>query len=97
MTTIRALETAAKRSKKYGIVTIGIGNSHHNGALAAYMIRHLLKRGLIIIIKSSVPSSASVAPFGGTEPSSNSKPYGNGFSTTNEEPVIIDISAFYNN
>ena len=89
--TNKALETAAKRSKKYGIVTIGIGNSHHNGALAAYMLP-FVEKGLIIIIKSSVPSSASVAPFGGTEPLLTPNPMAMAFPT-NEEPVIIDISA----
>ncbi len=89
--THKALETGACRSDKHGVVTIVIGNSHHNGALAAYMLP-FVNKGLVVIIKSSVPSSASVAPFGGTEPLLTPNPMACAFPT-NEEPVIIDISA----
>ena len=43
-----------------------IKNSHHNGALAAYLLP-IVEQGLVPIIKCSVPSSATVAPFGGTK------------------------------
>ena len=89
--TEKAINIAAKRCKTNGIVTVLIGNSHHNGALAAYMLPYV-KMGLIVLIKSSVPSSASVAPFGGTEALLTPNPMAIAFPT-NEDPVIIDISA----
>lgn len=89
--TDEAIKQAANRCEKYGVVTVLIGNSHHNAALGAYMLPYV-KKGLITIIKSSVPSSASVAPFGGTEPLLTPDPMAIAFPT-NENPVIIDISA----
>tara|TARA_B100001741_G_C16552127_1_gene599968 strand:- start:1587 stop:2618 length:1032 start_codon:yes stop_codon:yes gene_type:complete len=89
--THEAISLASKRCKKHGVVTVLVGNSHHNGALAAYMLP-FVDKGLLVLIKSSVPSSASVAPFGGTEPLLTPDPMAIGFPT-NENPVIIDISA----
>ena len=89
--TEKAISIAAKKCKKQGVVTVLIGNSHHNGALAAYMLP-FVNEGLVVLIKSSVPSSASVAPYGGTEPLLTPDPMAIAFPT-NEDPVIIDISA----
>jgi L-lactate dehydrogenase len=89
--TKRALKLSAQRAKKYGTSTVLIKNSHHNGALAAYMLP-MISQDLVSIIKSSVPSSATVAPFGGTKPLLTPDPMALGYPT-NKEPVIIDISA----
>ena len=89
--TKRALSQSAKRAKKYGTSTVLIKNSHHNGALAAYMLP-IINQNLVPIIKSSVPSSATVAPFGGTKALLTPDPMALGYPT-NKEPVIIDISA----
>ena len=48
--------------------------------------------GLVPIIKCSVPSSATVAPYGGTKALLTPDPMAMAFPT-NKEPVIIDISA----
>ena len=89
--TQKGVDKAISRSKKFGVSTVTIGNSHHNGALAAYFPK-IIDMGLIGIIKSSVPSAASVAPFGGTQPLLTPNPMAIGFPTENL-PVIIDISA----
>ena len=89
--TKRALKLSAQRAKKYGTSTVLIKNSHHNGALAAYMLP-MISQDLVSIIKSSVPSSATVAPFGGTKALLTPDPMALGYPT-NKEPVIIDISA----
>ena len=47
------------------------------------------------MIKCSVPSAASVAPFGGTKALLTPDPMALAFPT-NGEPVIIDISASFN-
>ena len=89
--TQKGIDLAIARSKKFGVSTVTIGNSHHNGALAAYFPK-IIDMDLIGIIKSSVPSAASVAPFGGTQPLLTPNPMAIGFPT-DDMPVIIDISA----
>ena len=89
--TKKGLKTAAERAQNFGVATVSISNSHHNGALAAYMLP-IVNKGLIPIIKSSVPSSATVAPFGGTKALFTPDPMAMAYPT-NDSPVIIDISA----
>ena len=89
--TQEGLKIGIEKAKDYGVSTVTIGNSHHNGALAAYL-KNIVDEGFIAIIKSSVPSNSTVAPFGGTEPLFTPNPMAIGFPTNNL-PVIIDISA----
>ena len=85
------LKLSSDRAQIHGVSTVLIKNSHHNGALAAYLLP-IVERGLVPIIKCSVPSSATVAPYGGTKPLLTPDPMALAFPTNNE-PVIIDISA----
>ena len=85
------LKISSERAKIHGISTVLIKNSHHNGALAAYLLP-IVEQGLVPMIKCSVPSSATVAPYGGTKPLLTPNPMALAFPTNNE-PVIIDISA----
>ena len=89
--TKQGLKLSSERAKIYGVSTILIKNSHHNGALAAYLLP-IVAKGLVPIIKCSVPSSATVAPFGGTKALLTPDPMALAYPTNNE-PVIIDISA----
>ena len=89
--TKQGLKLSSERAKIYGVSTILIKNSHHNGALAAYLLP-IVAKGLVPMIKCSVPSSATVAPFGGTKALLTPDPMALAFPT-NGEPVIIDISA----
>ena len=89
--TQEGLKIGIEKAKDFGVSTVTIGNSHHNGALAAYL-KNIVDEGFIAIIKSSVPSNSTVAPFGGTEPLFTPNPMAIGFPTNNL-PVIIDISA----
>ena len=89
--TKQGLKLSSERAKIYGVSTVLIKNSHHNGALAAYLLP-IVEQGLVPIIKCSVPSSATVAPFGGTKALLTPDPMALAFPT-NGEPVIIDISA----
>ena len=89
--TKQGLKLSSERAKIYGVSTILIKNSHHNGALAAYLLP-IVEQGLVPMIKCSVPSSATVAPFGGTKALLTPDPMALGYPT-NKEPVIIDISA----
>ena len=85
------LKLSSERAKMHGVSTVLIKNSHHNGALGAYLLP-IVEQGLVPIIKCSVPSSATVAPFGGTRALLTPNPMALAFPT-NDEPVIIDISA----
>ena len=89
--TKRGLKLSSERSKIHGVSTVLIKNSHHNGALAAYLLP-IVQQGLVPMIKCSVPSSATVAPFGGTKALLTPDPMALAFPT-NDEPVLIDISA----
>jgi len=89
--TQEGLKIGIEKARDFGVSTVTIGNSHHNGALAAYL-KNIIDVGFIAIIKSSVPSNSTVAPFGGTEPLFTPNPMAIGFPTNNL-PVIIDISA----
>ena len=89
--TKQGLKLSSERAKIYGVSTVLIKNSHHNGALAAYLLP-VVEKGLVPMIKCSVPSAATVAPFGGTKALLTPDPMALAFPT-NGEPVIIDISA----
>ncbi len=86
----RALDVACDRVAQFGVVTAAISDSHHTGALAAYL-RDVTGRGYIGIIESSNPGAARMAPFGGTEPLITPDPVAAGFPTEGD-PVIVDIS-----
>ena len=87
----RALETACERVAEFGVVTVVIARAHHTGALAAYL-RKVTERGLVVQISCSTPSTARVAPFGGTKPMVTPNPQAFGFPTGGD-PILIDMSS----
>lgn len=89
--TAKALDIAIERVSTYGTVTVAIGNSHHIGALAAYLPR-ATEKGFMVLLGSSSPSGASVAPFGGTKGVYTPDPLAAGIPTSGD-PILIDISA----
>lgn len=86
-----ALDLACNRVASYGTVTVAIRNSHHTGALAAYM-RRVTDLGYVVQINCSTVSAARMAPFGGTEAVLTPNPQAYGFPTDGD-PILIDISA----
>jgi LDH2 family malate/lactate/ureidoglycolate dehydrogenase len=86
-----ALDWAAPRAREHGTATVAIRRSHHIGCLAAYL-EAPARDGLMCTILCSDPAEASVAPFGGTEPTYTPNPLAYGIPTSND-PIIIDISA----
>ncbi len=87
----RALELACARAVAHGTATVAIGDSHHIGALAAYL-PIATGRGLMATIFSSSPSGAQVAPFGGRAGVYTPNPVAHGIPTPGD-PILIDISA----
>lgn len=85
------VKLACERARQYGTATLVIGDSHHIGALAAYL-EDATDQGLMISIASSSPSGAQVAPFGGLKGVFTPDPVAYGIPTPND-PILIDISA----
>ncbi len=89
--TAKAVELAADRATQFGLAAVTIRRSHHIGCLAAYLQR-ATDRGLMCIVASSDPSTASVAPFGGRRAVFTPDPLAVGIPT-NDDPILIDMSA----
>ena len=88
---LRAMEIATARAKQYGSGTVTIGRSHHIACLAAYLKR-ATDQGLVMLLLSSAPGGASVAPFGGLRAVFSPSPIAIGFPTS-VSPVLIDVSS----
>lgn len=89
--TSEALKLAADRAVMHGTCTVAIADSHHVGALAAYLTL-ATDRGLLVSVASSSPSGAQVAPFGGRAGVFTPDPVAWGIPTDGN-PILIDISA----
>jgi len=87
---VRAIDLALERAATHGTATVVIRRSHHIACLAAYLTR-VTTRGMMVILQSSDPSVASVAPFGGTRAFITPNPIAAGFPT-HGDPVLLDVS-----
>ena len=87
---VRAIDLAMQRAAEHGTATVVIRRSHHIACLAAYLQR-ATDRGMVILLLSSDPSVASVAPFGGARALFTPNPIAAGFPTPGD-PVLMDIS-----
>ncbi len=86
----RAAAWAGARSAETGIAAVSIRRSCHIGCLAAYL-RRAAEAGRMLIITCSDPSTASVAPFGGTRRLYTPNPLAAGWPSPGG-PVMIDVS-----
>jgi len=89
--TARAIDLAVERAAIHGTATVVIRRGHHIGCLAAFLER-ATGRGMMVIIASSDPSVASVAPFGGRRAVFTPDPFAVGIPTDGD-PILIDMSA----
>ena len=87
---LRAMEIAIEKAKIYGSGTVTIGRSHHIACLAAYLKR-ATDQGLVMLLLSSAPGGASVAPHGGLRPVFSPSPIAIGFPA-GDHPVLVDVS-----
>ena len=87
---VQAIDLAMERAAAHGTATVVIRRSHHIACLAAYLAR-VTARGMVVVLQSSDPSVASVAPFGGTRAFITPNPIAAGFPT-HDDPVLMDIS-----
>lgn len=86
----RAIETAEAMARDHGTGTVVIRRSFHIGCLAAYL-EAVAQRGLVLILQTSAPHAATVAPHGGTTPVLSPNPIAVGYPTSGL-PVLIDVS-----
>jgi len=86
----QAIELALERAAAHGTATVVIRRSHHIACLAAYLSR-VTARGMVVLLQSSDPSVASVAPFGGARAFITPNPIAAGFPTPGD-PVLLDVS-----
>lgn len=87
----QAMALAFERVAELGVVTVAIRRSHHIACLAAYLPR-ATERGYMMILASSDPAAAAVAPHGAYQPVYTPDPIAIGIPTDGD-PVLIDISA----
>ena len=87
---LRALEQASRMAAEQGTGTVVIRRSHHIASLASYH-RRAAEQGLVLLLASSDPNAASVAPFGGLDPVFTPNPVSAGFPTGGM-PASVDIS-----
>ena len=86
-----AINWAVQRAKIHGSATVVIRRSHHIACLAAYL-ESVARSGLMMMLYCSDPSSASVAPFGGTQAVFTPNPLAIGIPTSTD-PIMLDFSA----
>jgi LDH2 family malate/lactate/ureidoglycolate dehydrogenase len=86
----KATDWAGARARETGLAAVSIHRSVHIGCLAVYA-RAVAERGQMLILASSDPSTASMAPFGGTRRVMTPNPLAAGWPTP-DGPVILDIS-----
>ena len=87
----KGLDMLIPRARELGVATLAIKRSHHIACLAVYLMR-AAKEGMLMVLASSDPAAASVAPFGGTQPVMTPNPIAMGFPCSRGD-VLIDISA----
>ena len=88
--TRRAADWATARAAETGLAAVSIRRGSHIGCLAAYL-RPAAEAGMMLLIACSDPSTASVAPFGGTRRLYTPNPLAAGWPTP-DGPVLIDVS-----
>jgi LDH2 family malate/lactate/ureidoglycolate dehydrogenase len=86
----RAADRASAAAEAAGLGAVAIRRSHHIGCLAAYLPR-CAERGQAMLLLSSDPATASVAPWGGTRRLFTPNPIAAGWPTPSG-PAMLDIS-----
>ena len=87
---VRALALAIERAKTNGTCAVVIRRSHHTACLAAYLQR-ATNQGLMVLLTSSDPRMAVVAPHGGRRPVFTPNPIAAAWPTDGM-PVMLDTS-----
>ena len=89
-TTKLAIAEAASRAGRLGLGAVAVRRSHHIACLAAFL-EQPARDGKLVLLFSSDPSDAHVAPFGGTTAVMTPNPIAAGIPSA-PDPILIDIS-----
>ena len=89
--TAEAVDVACEKAARFGTATVAIRRSGHIGCLAVFA-RRAAERGRVVLVASSDPSVATVAPHGGRRAVFTPDPIAVGLPTPGE-PILVDISA----
>ena len=89
-TTMLAVDEAVARASRHGVGAVAIRRSHHIACLAAFL-EAPARAGNLVIVFSSDPSAAHVAPYGGLDPIITPDPVAAGIPAE-PDPVLIDVS-----
>lgn len=87
----RGIDALMPRAREYGNATLVIRRSHHIACLASYLLR-ATEAGFMLLLASSDPAVASVAPHGGTRAVFTPNPIAVGVPTSTT-PFLVDVSA----
>ena len=90
---LRAIDRAVAMARECGSGSVAIRRSHHIACLAAFLTR-ATDQGMMVLVLSSDPSAASVAPAGGVSPVFTPDPLAAGIPTGGD-PILLDVSASY--
>lgn len=85
------IDALMPRARQYGSATLVIRRSHHIACLASYLLR-ATEAGFMLLLASSDPAVASVAPHGGTRAVFTPNPIAAGIPTSTT-PFLVDISS----
>jgi LDH2 family malate/lactate/ureidoglycolate dehydrogenase len=89
-TTKLAIAEAVDRAGRFGVGAVAVRRSHHIACLAAFLEKPA-RAGKLVLLFSSDPSDAHVAPFGGVTPVMTPNPVAVGIPSI-PEPILIDVS-----
>lgn len=87
----KAIDKAMEKAKALGLGAVSIRRAHHTACLQAYLERGT-REGFMIMIASSDPNSATVAPFGGLDRILGPDPIAVGIPTSGDA-ILIDMSS----
>jgi LDH2 family malate/lactate/ureidoglycolate dehydrogenase len=86
----RAADLASERAAALGLAAVAVRRCHHIACLAAYLPR-VVERGQVVLLFTSDPATASVAPWGGTRRLFTPNPVAAGWPAPGG-PVMLDVS-----
>jgi LDH2 family malate/lactate/ureidoglycolate dehydrogenase len=89
-TTGLAIDRAAVLADQFGLGAVALRRSHHIACLAAFLEKPARAQTFILIFTSD-PSAAMVAPYGGITPVTTPNPIAAGIPA-DPDPILIDVS-----
>jgi LDH2 family malate/lactate/ureidoglycolate dehydrogenase len=90
--TTQAMAMCVERAQKQGICLALVRNANHIGRLGYYVETAAAEGFVGLVACSGHPSSAWVAPWGGTKPIFGTNPIAFGFPRKDGPPVVVDLS-----